>query len=126
MKVRPVVAIVFFSFSLCLGGEFGGIGVQVVPVATGELVVLRVLENSPAADKGVRPGDLIVRIDDTALRGSAFTEIVPNHLWGSPGTIVTLRYLRPGERGIRTATMRRVPMTPEMEEAPGIRAIVPQ
>ncbi len=44
--------------------KFGGVGLQVVPTITGELVVLNVLEETPAAEKGVLPGDLIFQVDD--------------------------------------------------------------
>ena len=44
--------------------KFGGVGLQVVPTITGDLVVLNVLEAAPAAEKGLLPGDLIFQVDD--------------------------------------------------------------
>jgi carboxyl-terminal processing protease len=105
---------------------FGGIGVQVVPTATGELAVLRVVEGTPAWRAGLRPGDLIVKVDDFGLIGSDFNEVVRKYLWGAIGSSITLHYLRPGKAGIRTATLRRVPIDVQVEQAPGVKMILPE
>jgi carboxyl-terminal processing protease len=104
---------------------FGGVGLQVVPLVTGELVVLGVVTGSPAAAGGVLPGDLIIRIDDFPMRGSDFAEVVPRRLWGEVGSSVTLEYLRPGEAGRRSVTLRRVPLKPDAPSPPGVRMLAP-
>ena len=48
---------------------FGGIGAKVVPTVTGELIVLGVLPESPAALSGLRPGDMIVEVRSEERRG---------------------------------------------------------
>lgn len=105
--------------------EFGGIGLQVVPVSTGELTVLKVVKNTPAASAGLRPGDLIIEVDRFVLRGSDFKEIVSSKLWGRPGSPVSIRYLRPGEKGVRQSVLRRVPMEPRTKDLPGVKMITP-
>lgn len=108
-----------------VAGEFGGIGLQVVPVATGELVVLKVLSGSPAGDAAIRAGDFIVEVDGTALVGSNFNDMVPKVLWGQPGSRVTLKFLRPGELGARTLTLTRVPMSVPQAAPPQVKMLVP-
>ncbi len=117
--------------ALCVGvtlthaGNFAGVGLQVVPIATGELVVLRVVEGGPASAADIRPGDLILRVGDFSLAGSDFTEVVTEHLWGAPDTSIVLDYMRPGESGARSATVRRVLMEPKTIETPGVRTLTP-
>ncbi len=121
-----VAALLLFGACVSHGASFGGIGLQVVPLSTGELVVLRVVEGGPAAGGDIRPGDLILSVDDVALKGSDFARIVPERLWGAPGTSVTLVYLRPGEEGMRSATLQRVAMEPQPIEVPGVQTLTPQ
>jgi carboxyl-terminal processing protease len=104
---------------------FGGIGVQVVPTATGELAVLRVVEGTPAWSEGLRPGDLIVKVDDFGLLGSDFTEVVRQHLWGEVGSTITLHYLSPGSTGLRSVTLQRVPIDVQGTQTPGVKMILP-
>ena len=103
------------------GGKLGSVGLQVVPTATGELVVLQVPAGTPAALSGIRPGDLIVQIGDFPLRGSEFAEVVAHHLWGAEGSQVTLHYLRPGEKGRKSATLRRAAADPKLTVSPAVR-----
>jgi len=105
---------------------FGGVGLQVVPTIKGELVVLNVIQGSPAAEGGLLPGDLIVRVDDFPLEGSDFTDVVSRYLWGEAGTEVTLTYLRPGEKGVHSATLRRAPLSSEVDRPPGVRMLTPE
>jgi len=106
-------------------GEFGGVGLQVVPVATGELVVLKVLAGSPAGEAALKAGDFIVEVDGTALAGSSFNAMVTQVLWGQPGSKVTLKFLRPGEPGTRTLTLTRVPISLSQEAPPQVKMLVP-
>jgi C-terminal processing protease CtpA/Prc len=107
------------------GARFGGIGAQVVPTTTGELVVLGVLAESPAARSGLRPGDLIVEVDDFALWGSDFRRVVKEHLWGAVGSTVRLRYLRPGQLGRHQVKVERIELQPEQESLPGVQLLHP-
>lgn len=122
-----VIALFFWASAALAGtGEFGGIGLQVVPVSTGELVVLRVVDKTPAAGSDIRPGDLIVEVDGFSLRGSDFKEVVPKKLWGKPGTAVVLRFLRPGEKGLREVVLHRTSMKPGAVDLPGVKMITPK
>lgn len=97
---------------------FGGVGLQVVPTVTGELVVLRVVPGSAADRQGLRPGDLVHQVDDFPLEGSEFGQVVAEHLWGPVGSPVTLHYRRPGVAGERHADLVRAVMDPELTVTP--------
>ncbi|MCM2263806.1 MAG: PDZ domain-containing protein [Desulfuromonadales bacterium] len=101
--------------------KLGSVGLQVVPTATGELVVLQVPPNTPAASSGIRPGDLVVQINDFPLTGSDFADVVSHHLWGAEGSQVVIHYLRPGESGRKSATLRRAATDPKLTVTPAIR-----
>lgn len=122
------LALILSAPALAATGEerFGGVGLQVVPTAGGELVVLQVLDDSPAGEKGLKPGDFIVRVDGRALAGSDFTEVVSELLWGRVGTTVTLRFLRPGVAGERSVTLSRIPIKSDPQPTPGVRMITPE
>lgn len=85
----------------------GGVGLQVVPIASGEIVVIAVLRKSPAAQAKILPGDLIIAVDGTSLRGSNFADVTKNRLWGKAGTKVKITWMRPGIAGKKSAQLVR-------------------
>jgi C-terminal processing protease CtpA/Prc len=93
--------------------EMGGVGLQVVPIATGEIVVIAVLAKSPADKAKLRPGDLILAVDGVALRGSKFADITKNRLWGKVGSKVKLTWQRPGVAGKKSAQLVRAALKNE-------------
>ena len=113
------------SLAQAQSAPFGGIGAQVVPTVTGELVVLGVLPESPAALGGLRPGDMIIAVDDFALRGSDFHKVVMGKLWGEVGSEIRLRYLRPGKLGGHQVKLKRVKLQPGNETLPGVQLLTP-
>lgn len=122
----PTLLLLLFWFGAAAAEEpFGGIGAQVVPTVTGELVVLGVLPGSPAAGGGLSPGDMIVEVDGFSLKGSDFHQVVLGHLWGRVGSEVRLRFLRPGRLGTRALTLQRVELQPDREVIPGVRLLPP-
>ena len=67
-----------------------GIGVQLVgDPATGKIIVLNVVPNSPAAKSGITPGDVILKVDNQEMSG-ATPEVVAAKCRGETGTEVTL------------------------------------
>ena len=125
-----VVLIVCMLAGIAVAAEdnprYGGVGLQVVPTSRGDLVVLGVVAGSPALAAGLRPGDLIVRVDDFPLVGSDFNEVASKYLWGRVGTKVILHYLRPGVAGARTVTLRRAVLKRQHPAAPpGVRMLTP-
>jgi C-terminal processing protease CtpA/Prc len=100
---------------------FGGVGLQVVPTINGELVVLNVLVNAPADEKGLLPGDLIFQVDDFTLQGSDFGKVVSDHLWGPVGSSVELYYRRPGIAGVNRVVVQRSTIDPRLTVTPTVQ-----
>lgn len=103
----------------------GGVGLQVVPVATGEIVVIAVLAKSPAAQAKLLPGDLIVAVDGVALRGRNFADVTRTYLWGRAGSKVKIEWLRPGVAGKKRATLVRTPLKDDPAEDLNVKMLVP-
>lgn len=103
----------------------GSVGLQVVPTAKGELVVLNVVAGAPAQAAGMQPGDLIVQVDDLALAGSDFADVASRYLWGPVGSSVTIIYLRPGEPGRHSLTLRRAAIRQDVTPPPGVKMLTP-
>ncbi|MDA8390686.1 MAG: S41 family peptidase [Gammaproteobacteria bacterium] len=75
-------------------GKFGGIGLEVTE-SHGFLRVVTPLSDTPAARHGLRPGDLIVRINKTFIQGLSLRKSV-HLLRGQPGSAVDLTVIRKG------------------------------
>lgn len=75
-----------------VSGEFVGIGVELT-TQDGALKVVSPLEGSPADRAGLKPGDLIIKIDDKIVQNMSLREAV-NRIKGKKGTKVDLTILR--------------------------------
>ena len=73
-------------------GKFGGLGIE-VGVEDGIVRVVSPIEDTPAFRAGIKTGDLIVKIDDTATRGMPLSKAVEK-MRGKPGTSVVLTVVR--------------------------------
>ncbi|RLW64314.1 MAG: peptidase S41 [gamma proteobacterium symbiont of Stewartia floridana] len=76
-------------------GEFGGLGIE-VGMEDGFVKVIAPIDDTPAARAGVRSGDLIVRLDETPVKGMSLNEAVAL-MRGKPGTPLELTIIRKGE-----------------------------
>ena len=86
-------------------GKFGGLGIE-VGVEDGVVRVVSPIEDTPAFRAGIKAGDLIVKIDDTATRGMSLSKAV-DLMRGKPGTQVTLTILRKDAEGLLTFPIMR-------------------
>lgn len=75
-------------------GQFGGLGLEVTQ-RDGAVVVISSIDDTPAAKAGIRTGDVIVRVNGTALDGMGLDDAVAL-MRGAPGTSITLTILRRG------------------------------
>ena len=70
------------NFSISLNGKYEGIGVQVTKdEQTGYIRIAAVFKNSPASEAGVKPGDLIKKIDGVDVSKydvSEFSDMIKN------------------------------------------------
>lgn len=70
-------------------GSFEGIGAQVDLDATGQIVIVAPFRDSPAEKAGVRPGDVILKVDGESTEGWSVADAV-KRIRGPQGTTVTL------------------------------------
>ena len=73
-------------------GEFGGLGIEVT-MEDGLVKVISPIEDTPAYKAGIKPGDLIFKLDDMLVRGMTLNDAVAR-MRGKPGSKVTLTILR--------------------------------
>ena len=122
------VCVLFFS-SLALAEDVAGsIGIQVVPISTGELSVLHVIDGSPAKLSGMLPGDIVINVDGMSMKGSDFDLVTRKYLWGQVGTTVSIVWLRPGVVGEMKSNLKRVSTVENMKvkSLPGVNIKTPQ
>ena len=72
--------------------EFGGLGIE-VGMEDGFVKVVSPIEDTPAFRAGIKPGDLIVKIDETPVKGMTLSDAV-KRMRGKPGTQITLTISR--------------------------------
>src|SRR5689334_7007538 len=76
-------------------GEFGGLGIE-VGMEEGFVKVVSPIEDTPAFRAGLKPGDFIIKIDDTSVKGMSLNDAV-KRMRGKPKTSIRLTILRKGE-----------------------------
>lgn len=76
-------------------GEFGGLGIE-VGMEDGFVKVVAPIEDTPAYKAGLKSGDLIMKLDDTPVKGLSLNDAV-KRMRGKPDTKITLLVLRKGE-----------------------------
>jgi carboxyl-terminal processing protease len=76
-------------------GRFVGVGIEITQ-EEGLVKVVSPIEGSPAFRAGMKSGDLITKIDDTAVKGLSLNEAV-KRMRGEPGTKVLLTIYRKDE-----------------------------
>jgi carboxyl-terminal processing protease len=81
-----------------LSGGYSGVGVQ-VEQREGNIVVVTPIDNSPAMEAGVMPGDILVSIDGRDVRGSTVEDVIPV-IRGEEGTTIVLGFERPSEQRV--------------------------
>jgi carboxyl-terminal processing protease len=70
-------------------GEFGGVGIRIEPDDAKNIVVVMPLPDTPASRAGVKPGDVITRINGKSAKGLS-TDSAVKIITGMAGTNVTL------------------------------------
>lgn len=76
-------------------GEFGGLGIE-VGMEDGFVKVVSPIEDTPAWRAGLKSGDLIIKIDDTNVKGMTLGDAVKK-MRGKPKTKIILTIVRQGE-----------------------------
>lgn len=76
-------------------GEFGGLGIE-VGMEDGLVKVISPIEDTPAYKAGIKSGDLIMKLDDTPVKGLNLNDAV-KLMRGKPDTAIVLTVLRKNE-----------------------------
>ncbi|MGL1832566.1 S41 family peptidase [Rhodocyclaceae bacterium SMB388] len=76
-------------------GEFGGLGIE-VGMEDGFVKVVSPIEDTPAFRAGIKAGDLIIKLDDTPVKGMSLADAV-KRMRGKPSTSILLTVVREGE-----------------------------
>jgi carboxyl-terminal processing protease len=76
-------------------GKFVGLGIE-VGMEDGYVKIISPIEDSPAYRAGLKPGDLITRLDSTPVKGLTLDEAVKK-MRGEPNTKITLTIARKDE-----------------------------
>ena len=79
-------------------GEFGGLGIE-ISMESGVVKVISPIDDTPAAQAGIKAGDYIVKIEDVQVQGKSLMEAV-KLMRGKVGTKIKLTVRRKGERKV--------------------------
>ncbi len=85
----------FKDLQVSTQGEFGGLGIE-VGMEDGYVKVISPIDDTPAWKAGVMAGDLIIKLDDTLVKGLTLDEAVKK-MRGKPKTPIKLTIVRKGE-----------------------------
>ena len=86
-------------------GQFGGLGIE-VGMEDGFVKVISPIEDTPAFKAGIKPNDLIIKLDETPVKGMSLNDAV-KRMRGKPNTTITLTISRKGESAPVVVTLTR-------------------
>jgi carboxyl-terminal processing protease len=95
----------FKEFREGTSGRFVGVGIE-ISQEDGLVKVVSPIEGSPAYRAGLKPNDLITKIDDSVVKGLSLSEAVKK-MRGEPNTKVTLTIFRKDENRTFPVTITR-------------------
>src|SRR5207344_3119654 len=95
----------FREFREGTSGKFVGVGIE-IGMEEGLVKVVSPIEGSPAFRAGLKSGDLVTKIDDTAVKGLTMDQAVKK-MRGEPNTKVTLMVFRKAESRSFPVTINR-------------------
>jgi carboxyl-terminal processing protease len=84
----------FTELQVGTSGQFGGLGIE-VGMEDGFVKVIAPIDDTPAQRAGVQAGDLIIRLDDTPVKGMTLNDAV-KIMRGKPGSSIVLTIVREG------------------------------
>ncbi|MZR62609.1 S41 family peptidase [Alcanivorax sp. DP30] len=95
----------FEDLQVTTTGEFGGLGIEVT-MEDGFVKVVTPVDESPASKAGIQAGDLILKIDDTFVKGLTLSEAV-ELMRGEIGSEIELMVLSQGDENPRKVSVKR-------------------
>jgi len=96
--------------------EYGGVGILLQELTTGDVMVLQVFRDTPAEGAGVLIGDVITGVDDWRVSGENPVSAIADRVRGPVDTEVTLTLRDPddAERDV-TITRAKIDLRPSVE-----------
>lgn len=82
------------NLQTAMSGKFVGVGIELT-IKDKALKVVSPIEGTPAYKAGIKPNDLIIKVDNKLVQNMSLQEAI-NNIKGKPGTFVTLTIIRPG------------------------------
>lgn len=95
----------FDDLQVTTTGEFGGLGIEVT-MEDGFVKVVTPVDGSPASKAGIQAGDLILKIDQTFVKGLTLSEAV-ELMRGEIGSEIELMVLSEGDEKPHQVTLKR-------------------
>ncbi len=95
----------FKDMNIATTGKFGGLGIE-VQMQDGFVKVVSPIDDTPAAKAGVMAGDLIIKLDDTPVKGLTLSDAVEK-MRGDPGTKIEITLVRDGEPAPKVMKLER-------------------
>ncbi|PIS11875.1 MAG: peptidase S41 [Bdellovibrio sp. CG10_big_fil_rev_8_21_14_0_10_47_8] len=95
----------FKDFESETSGEFGGLGIE-ISVQNGVLTIISPIEDTPAWEAGIKPGDRVVAVDGTSTKGLSLVE-ASQLMRGKKGSKTVLSIVREGEDQPRDISITR-------------------
>ncbi|MRI32572.1 peptidase S41 [Endozoicomonas sp. OPT23] len=84
----------FKDLEISTSGQFGGLGIE-VGTEDGFIKVISPIDDTPAQKAGIQPGDLIIKLDGTSVKGMSLGDSV-DRMRGKAGEPITLTIVREG------------------------------
>lgn len=86
---------IFKDFETETSGEFGGLGIE-ISVQNGILTIISPIEDTPAWEAGIKPGDKVIAVDGHSTKGLSLVE-ASQLMRGKRGSKTTLTIVRDNE-----------------------------
>lgn len=93
------------TLELITEGTYGGLGME-IGMRDGRITVISPIEDTPAERAGIRPGDIINKVDGKSIKGLSLDQ-VSKKLRGPVGSEVSIEIIRPGLNSPLTFTLKR-------------------
>ena len=85
---------IFKDFQSETSGEFGGLGIE-ISIQNGVLTIISPIEDTPAWNAGIKPGDKVIAVDGKSTRGLSLVE-ASQLMRGKKGAKIVLKIIREG------------------------------
>lgn len=96
---------IFKDFETETSGEFGGLGIEIA-IQNGILTIISPIEDAPAWQAGIKPGDKVIAVNGTSTKGMSLVE-ASQLMRGKRGTKAILKVVREGEENPRDIAVTR-------------------